>query len=58
MLPIFKLFIVAVASKNIGRVITRLSKKTPLELPLITGFLITGMVCGPFVLGIIDAWRM
>jgi Kef-type K+ transport system membrane component KefB len=53
-LPIMKLIIVAVASKSIGSVVTRLSKKTPMELPLITGFLMTGMICGPFVLGLID----
>jgi Kef-type K+ transport system membrane component KefB len=52
-LPILKLVIIAVASKNIGSAVTRLSKKTPMELPLITGFLLTGMVCGPFMLNLI-----
>ncbi len=40
--------VVALASQQIGKLFLRL------RLPLITGFLITGIAAGPFVLGLLD----
>jgi len=41
--------IIAIASKQIGQFFSRV------RFPLITGFLITGMIAGPYVLGLIPA---
>ena len=41
--------LIAIASKQIGQFFTRV------KFPLITGFLLTGMIAGPYPLGLIPA---